>query len=71
MKSTREKDIQVHCPYCSQKRLFDCEESSQGIVKIKCPTCKSIVYFNLQLISEQHRRKRLEGYCKIARTLQK
>ena len=60
------EEIHVHCPNCSNKRLFDCGLSAEGIVKIKCPCCKEVSVINLQHVTRQQRRKRLEAYQKIA-----
>ena len=43
----RRKDMQevhVACPCCKNKRLFDADpETVEGIIKIKCPICKSVI----------------------------
>lgn len=65
MKSTDE-EIHVHCPNCSNKRLFDCGLSAEGMVKIKCPCCRAVSIINLQHVTKQQRRKRLESYQRIA-----
>ena len=66
MKSTTDDEIHVHCPNCSNKRLFDCGLNAEGIVRIKCPYCKAVSVINLQHVTERQRRKRLEAYQKIA-----
>ncbi|WP_170164306.1 hypothetical protein [Mobilisporobacter senegalensis] len=46
-----EKVIHVHCPSCRNKRLFDLDENgATGIVRIKCPVCKSVVEIKLNNI---------------------
>jgi len=57
-----EGEIHVHCPNCSNKRLFDCGASAEGIIKIKCPCCKIVSVINLQHVSERHRSKRITAY---------
>ncbi|RDY32002.1 hypothetical protein [Lachnotalea glycerini] len=66
MEATTYEDIHVHCPNCSNKRLFDCGLFSEGIVRIKCPCCKAVSVINLQYVTERQRRKRFEAYQKIA-----
>ncbi len=43
----RRKDMQevhVACPCCKNKRLFDADpETVEGIIKIKCPICRSVI----------------------------
>lgn len=43
----RRKDMQevhVACPCCKNKRLFDADPKAvEGIIKIKCPICKSVI----------------------------
>lgn len=35
------QEVYVACPCCKNKRLFDADpEAVEGIIKIKCPTCK-------------------------------
>lgn len=37
-------EIHVACPCCKNKRLFDANpEETVGIIKIKCPLCKSVI----------------------------
>ena len=45
-------EIHIACPNCNNKRLFDVEDYTEGLVRIKCPRCKSIVavYLNKQKI---------------------
>lgn len=68
---TTDEDIHVHCPNCSNKRLFDCGLSSEGIIKIKCPCCKAVSVINLQHVTERQRRKKLKAYQKVAISLHK
>lgn len=37
------KEIRVPCPCCRNKRLFDADLCTEGIIKIKCPICKAVV----------------------------
>ena len=32
-------EIHVACPCCKNKRLFDADPDTEGIIKIKCPVC--------------------------------
>ena len=36
-------EIHIACPCCNNKRLFDAEDTTDGIIKIKCPRCKSVI----------------------------
>ncbi|MHB8130006.1 MAG: hypothetical protein ACYDEX_13500 [Mobilitalea sp.] len=65
MKSKKNQEIHVHCPYCSNKRLFDCTVPAEGIIKIKCPSCRTILAINLQIVSMHQQKKRLMSYQKI------
>lgn len=62
-------EIHVHCPFCSNKRLFDTTESNEGIIKIKCPSCKVVAVINLTNISEAQKKKRLRAYQKVSRQI--
>lgn len=46
-------DIHVHCPNCSNQRLFDIEAGAEGNIKIKCPKCKAVVFIQLHLVNIQ------------------
>lgn len=35
--------VHVSCPCCKNKRLFDADPATSGIISIKCPTCKAVV----------------------------
>ncbi|GEM_PF-2532897 len=61
-----EEEIHVHCPFCSNKRLFDCGASAEGIIKIKCPCCRAVSVINLQYVTEKHRSRRIVAYKKAA-----
>lgn len=38
------QEMHVACPCCKNKRLFDANlEETVGIIKIKCPLCKSVI----------------------------
>mgnify|MGYP004560953847 FL=1 len=38
------QEVHVACPCCKNKRLFDVDpEETIGIIKIKCPLCKSVI----------------------------
>ena len=37
------EEIHVACPCCRNKRLFDADPDTEGIIKIKCPICRSVV----------------------------
>lgn len=37
------KEVHVACPCCKNKRLFDADLSTEGIIKIKCPICKGVI----------------------------
>lgn len=66
METTTDKQIHVHCPNCSNKRLFDCGTEAEGIIKIKCPCCRAVSVINLKHVTEKQRRNRLAAYQRIA-----
>lgn len=35
--------VHVSCPCCKNKRLFDADSATSGMISIKCPICKSMV----------------------------
>ena len=37
------EEIHVACPCCRNKRLFDADPDTEGVIKIKCPICRSVV----------------------------
>ena len=37
------EEVHVACPCCKNKRLFDADAETEGIIKIKCPICKAVV----------------------------
>lgn len=38
------QEVHVACPCCKNKRLFDADPRKvEGIIKIKCPICKSVI----------------------------
>lgn len=43
------EEIHVACPCCRNKRLFDADPNTEGIIKIKCPICKSVVAVSFHL----------------------
>ena len=49
------EEIHVACPCCRNKRLFDADPDTEGIIKIKCPTCKAVV-----AVSFHHKKIRTE-----------
>ena len=61
-----DEEIHVHCPNCSNKRLFDCVASAEGIIKIKCPCCRIVSVINLQHVTEKQKNKRIAAYQKVA-----
>ena len=40
-------EVHVACPCCKNKRLFDANPMTEGIIKIKCPICKSVIAVSL------------------------
>ena len=36
-------EVQVACPCCKNKRLFDVDIHTEGEVQIKCPICKGVI----------------------------
>jgi len=63
---TTQDVVHVRCPNCSNRRLFDVGAASEGIIRIKCPNCRAVAVINLQYVTSEQRRKRLEAYCKVA-----
>lgn len=39
-------EVHVACPCCKNKRLFDADPMTEGIIKIKCHICKSVIAFS-------------------------
>ena len=37
------KEVAVACPCCKNKRLFDADPDTEGVIKIKCPVCKGVI----------------------------
>jgi len=37
------EEIHIGCPCCKNKRLFDADPATEGIIKIKCPICKAVI----------------------------
>jgi len=64
--SFKDVEIHVHCPNCSNKRLFDCGVASEGIIRIKCPCCTEVSVINLKHVTEQQRQRRMVAYSRIA-----
>ena len=64
-----DEEIRVHCPNCSNKRLFDCGTEAEGIIKIKCPCCKAVSVINLQHVTKKQRTIRFAAYRKFAADL--
>lgn len=36
-------EVHVACPCCKNKRLFDADPTTEGIIKIKCPICRAVI----------------------------
>ena len=36
-------EVQVACPCCKNKRLFDVDIHTEGEIQIKCPICKGVI----------------------------
>ena len=49
------EEVHVACPCCKNKRLFDADPNTEGIIKIKCPVCRCVV-----AVSFHHKRIRTE-----------
>ena len=56
------KEIQIACPCCKNKRLFDADPDTEGIIKIKCPICKGVIAVSFH--SKRIRTERI-GACFI------
>ena len=37
------QEVHVACPCCKNKRLFDADPDTEGIIKIKCPICRAVI----------------------------
>ena len=44
-----EEEVHVACPCCKNKRLFDANPNTEGVIKIKCPVCKCVVAVTFHL----------------------
>ena len=40
---TMGREIHIGCPCCKNKRLFDADSDTEGVIKIKCPVCKAVI----------------------------
>ena len=38
-----QKVIHVACPCCGNRRLFDLDINTEGVIGIKCPKCRAVV----------------------------
>ena len=61
MTNVKQDFIKVHCPKCSNRRLFDLAGYSNGVVRIKCPQCRNEVELQLDKCNED-RNKRLIAF---------
>ena len=43
------KEISVACPCCKNRRLFDADPATEGIITIKCPVCKEVIAVSFHL----------------------
>ena len=43
------EEIHVACLCCKNKRLFDADINTEGVIKIKCPICKSVIAVKFHL----------------------
>lgn len=50
------EEIHIGCPCCKNKRLFDADPNTEGIIKIKCPICRAViaVSFHKRKIHTEH-----------------
>ena len=39
----QESEVQVACPCCKNKRLFDVDIYTEGRIQIKCPICRGVI----------------------------
>jgi len=53
------KELHIACPCCRNKRLFDADPETEGMIKIKCPICKVII-----VVSFHHKVIRTEQIAK-------
>lgn len=42
-------EVHVACPCCKNRRLFDADPNTEGIIKIKCPMCKGVIAVSFHL----------------------
>jgi predicted nucleic acid-binding Zn ribbon protein len=47
--NVEDEEVHVACPCCRNKRLFDADISTEGIIKIKCPACRSVIAVSFHL----------------------
>ena len=55
------QQIKVHCPKCSNQRLFDLYGPARGTVRIKCPACRQEVELHLEKC-DRKREARMNAY---------
>ena len=55
MQTIDSNEVHVAWPCCKNKRLFDADPSTEGIIKIKCPICRAVVAvsFHMKKISTE------------------
>lgn len=52
------QEVHVACPCCKNKRLFDADPGETvGIIKIKCPLCKSVI--SVSFLNQKVRTERI------------
>lgn len=51
------REVQIFCPCCKNRRLFDADLRTEGIIKIKCPVCKGVIAVSFH--SKQVRAERI------------
>ena len=57
------QEVHVACPCCKNKRLFDADpEAVEGIIKIKCPTCKGVIAVSFHMKKVPDRANRRMSY---------
>lgn len=58
-------EVHVACPCCKNKRLFDADPMTEGIIKIKCPICKSVIAVSFH--HKNIRTERIAVQCNLER----
>lgn len=55
------EEVHIACPCCRNKRLFDADPNTEGVIVIKCPVCKSVIVVSFH--KKKIRTERIGAQC--------